>query len=123
MSAKNEKKDIALKKMSKYLLQGAEMLTESCPDCDVPLIVNKKTNRIFCAGCNQTYQIQGSEQKQNQKLQNETSPDGIENAEAVLLGKLDLIINQLASKNFEMKTELEILDLILSNLLKIKQLK
>ena len=30
--------EIALKNMSKYLLQGAEMLKDSCPNCNVPLL-------------------------------------------------------------------------------------
>ena len=43
-------KEQQLKNLSKYFLQGAELLQDSCRNCGVPLL--KLKCKIFCGGCN-----------------------------------------------------------------------
>eukprot|EP00242_Pyramimonas_sp_CCMP2087_P015061 CAMPEP_0198216360 /NCGR_PEP_ID=MMETSP1445-20131203/56931_1 /TAXON_ID=36898 /ORGANISM="Pyramimonas sp., Strain CCMP2087" /LENGTH=91 /DNA_ID=CAMNT_0043892557 /DNA_START=126 /DNA_END=397 /DNA_ORIENTATION=- len=43
--------------LSKKLLEGWTLLSESCPDpsCNVPLVKNKAHSKVFCVSCEKTY--------------------------------------------------------------------
>ncbi|MHA2365359.1 MAG: Sjogren's syndrome/scleroderma autoantigen 1 family protein [Candidatus Hodarchaeales archaeon] len=115
------KREAAIAKMSKYLLSGAEMLQDSCPDCKVPLIREKNSkNPPFCAGCGKKV-VYASESEVKQIEQEFTSRNHISqvfnNLEAILLGKLEYLGNQAAAANQKELEEIvrlmnSILDLI-----------
>ena len=115
--------DIALKNMSKYLLQGAEMLKDSCPNCNVPLL--KLKDKTFCGGCNKEviYATEESVQEIEHKMTYDTeSKSIIRNTETILLGKLENVTNMLINQqNEDLKHSLEIIDQILSLLLKVQE--
>ena len=115
--------EIALKNMSKYLLQGAEMLKDSCPNCNVPLL--KLQDKIFCGGCNKEviYATEENAQELEHKITYDTeSKSIIRNTETILLGKLENITNQMITQQKEeLQQSLEIMDKLLGLLLKIKE--
>ena len=121
----NQQREKSLKNMSKYLLQGAEMLKDSCPNCNVPLL--KLKDKVFCGGCNKEV-IFATEESINEiedKLIYETESKNIfSNTETILLGKLEnitnLIINQ---QKEELKQSLELMEKILALLLQLKEFK
>lgn len=116
-------KEIALKNMSKYLLQGATMLQDSCPNCSVPLL--KLKDKIFCGGCNKEviFASEESVQEIENKLTYETESRSIlRNAETILLGKLENIINQISNQQEdELLKSLEIIEKLLSLLFQLKE--
>ena len=121
----NQQREKSLKNMSKYLLQGAEMLKDSCPNCNVPLLRLK--DKIFCGGCNKEviFTTEESFNEIQDKLTNETESKNIlSTAEIILLGKLEnitnLVINQ---QKEELKQSLEIMEKILALLQQLKQFK
>jgi len=115
-------KDQALKNMSKYLLAGAEMLRESCPDCNVPLLKNKKNGKIFCGSCKRKAII--SEKGKNKNaLESSENQKILNSAEIILFGKLEQIANQIASKKVnDLKNDLELMNFILKMIRKISVL-
>ena len=121
----NQQREKSLKNMSKYLLQGAEMLKDSCPNCNVPLL--KLKDKVFCGGCNKEV-IFATEESINEiedKLIYETESKNIfSNTETILLGKLEnisnLVINQ---QKEELKQSLELMEKILALLLQLKEFK
>ena len=120
--AKNQK-DISLQNLSKYLLQGAEMLRDSCPNCNVPLL--KLKGKIFCGSCNKEviYATEESVQEIETKLTYETESKSIvRSTETVLLGKLENVTNQLPNQQGEeLLTSLEIIEKIFILLEKIRE--
>ena len=114
--------DLALKNMSKYLIQGAEMLKDSCPNCNVPLL--KLKGKIFCGGCNKevVYATEETLQELEQKITNTTeSKLIIKNTETILLGKLENVTNNLINQQKEeLLQSLEIIEKIISLLAKIQ---
>ena len=50
LETKMEKQDAAVKKMAKYLREGARMLDLSCPECNNP-IFQMKTGEKICVVC------------------------------------------------------------------------
>jgi len=42
--------------MGQLLLQGWAMMAESCPDCFVPIMKNRKQNEEVCVICGTDYQ-------------------------------------------------------------------
>lgn len=116
--------DIALKNMSKYLLQGAEMLQESCPNCKVPLL--KLKNKIFCGGCNKEV-IYASEETahdiQHSMTYETESKTILKNSETLLLGKLENITNKLSNQQgTELLQSLEIMQKIIQLLAELKKI-
>ena len=97
----NDKKELALKSMQKYLISGAQMLQDSCPDCNIPLL--KYKNRIFCSNCGRDAMY--VESTEDIKTAQETSflksseMNIFGDLNAVLLGKLSLLTHQLASES------------------------
>ncbi len=118
----NDKHDKALKDMSKYLLQGAEMLKDSCPICDVPLL--KLKGKIFCGGCNKEvfYATEETALELEHKFTYENESKSIfRNTETILLGKLENVINNIPNdQKEELLSSLDIIDKILSLLLRLK---
>ncbi len=119
----NNQHEIALKNMSKYLLQGAEMLKDSCPNCHVPLL--KLKDKMFCGGCNKevVYATEEDAQEIEHKMTyNTESKSIIRNTETMLLGKLENITNHMINQQKEeLYQSLENMDKILSLLLKIRE--
>ena len=95
-----DKKDIALKSMQKYLLSGAQMLQDSCPNCNIPLL--KYKNRIFCSNCGKdaVYVESTEEIKAFQEANIIKNSEGniFGELNAVLLGKLSSLTHQLESE-------------------------
>lgn len=120
--SKNQK-DVALKNMSKYLLQGATMLQDSCPNCGVPLL--KLKDKIFCGGCNKEviYATEESVQELENKITYDTESKTIlRNTETILLGKLENINNKIINQQGEeLLQSLEILEKLLSLLQLVKE--
>ncbi|OLS19527.1 MAG: hypothetical protein HeimC3_44730 [Candidatus Heimdallarchaeota archaeon LC_3] len=92
----------ALKKMSKYILNGAKMLQVSCPNCNIPLIQEKNSAKIFCANCLKEAQyVQNKEEaeKLEEKISLEQSSKPIlSELESILIGKLQLLSTQIATE-------------------------
>ena len=51
-----KKRDQSSKKMGQLLLQGWAMMADSCPDCFVPIMKNRKNNEEVCVICDKAYQ-------------------------------------------------------------------
>ena len=106
-----DKKDIALKSMQKYLLSGAQMLQDSCPNCNIPLL--KYKNRIFCSNCGKdaVYVDSTEEIKAFQEANIIKNSEGniFGELNAVLLGKLSSLTHQLASETDSAKISLILL--------------
>ena len=118
-------KDDALKKMSQYLLTGAEMLRDSCPDCQIPLLKDKKNGNVFCASCKKNFVI-GEQSKDNTDRTSPTNATSeiFNSIESILLGKVSQLGNQISKKNTEdLNSELEMLNKILDILQKISNQK
>ena len=119
-------KQAALKKMSKYLLSGHRMLQVSCPKCEIPLIQDKKTKRIFCANCGKEakYVRDDLEAKRVEEKVSikHTSSSVYTELEAILLGKLQDISNKIASET-EVGNLLKLLELVQTILDTLKQLE
>ena len=131
-----QRKEQALKNMSKFLLKGDEMLREHCPDCDIPLLKSKKEGTIYCGGCERpvvTEPRNGPDPKfenieqPNSKIQpidNNEYSKIISSSISILFGKLDLINNELASKRSnDIDIDIRRMDLILSLIKRLKNLK
>lgn len=115
--------DSALKNMSKYLLQGAEMLQDSCPNCKVPLL--KLKDKIFCGGCNKQV-VYANEDTVNDVQHDLTyaaeSKAIFKTTETILLGKLENITNKLSNQQgAELLQLLEIIDRILKLLAELQK--
>lgn len=117
-----EQQNQALKNMSKYLLQGAEMLKDSCPNCGVPLLRLK--GRIFCGGCNKEviYATEETAQELEHKITYDSESKSIfRTTETILLGKLENLVNRIPNQQQEdLNKSLDSVDKILSLLLKLK---
>lgn len=102
----------ALKKMSKYILNGAKMLQVSCPNCNIPLIQEKNSSKIFCANCFKEAQyVQNKDEAEilEEKISLEqTSKPIFSELESILMGKLHSLSTQIATE-----TNLELLEKIL----------
>lgn len=117
----NNQREIALRNMSKYILQGAEMLKDSCPNCHVPLL--KLKGKTFCGGCNKevVYATEETAQEIEHKMTYDSeSKTIIRTTETILLGKLENVTNQMiAQQKEELQQSLELIDQIMSLLIKI----
>ena len=99
------------------------MLRESCHNCNVPFLKNKKGD-VFCGSCETRPGISDNknQDKYNNQLENLESKKIINSAETILYGKLEQITNQIASKNVnEIKNDLELMELILKMIQKISK--
>ena len=109
--------------MSKYLLQGAEMLRDSCPNCNVPLL--KMKNKTFCGNCNKEviYASEETVTEMETKITYDTeSKTIIRTTETILLGKLENISTKLITQDgAELLQSLEIVEKLLTLLQMIKQ--
>ena len=109
-----------LSQMSQLLLSGATMLSDSCPDCKIPLF--KKKGKIFCPKCGRkAVYIDTNDEVKN--IEQEISlTQSIHQLRDVLAGKINHLTNQLASTNDpkEIKEALELLDKITIILQNIK---
>ncbi|MFX1250388.1 MAG: Sjogren's syndrome/scleroderma autoantigen 1 family protein [Promethearchaeota archaeon] len=111
-----------VREMSQLLLKGATMLQESCPDCKVPLF--KLKDRIFCPSCKKKV-IFAKSDTDVVKIQASSSNEHIiQQLEAHLYGKIELYSQDLmmSEKPSEINKILQVIDQILSTLLKIKNL-
>jgi uncharacterized Zn finger protein (UPF0148 family) len=122
----NEKRDLAFKKMSKYLLQKAEILQDECPNCHIPLL--KLKNKIFCASCEKEVIYANSEESIEQleyKMTNSIEAKSIGRmTETILLGKMENITNSLINQQGnELLLSLTILEKILTLLAKLKDIQ
>jgi len=119
-------REAALAKMSKHLLSGAEMLQDSCPDCNVPLLRDHENN-IFCASCGRkVIYASGAEAE---KLEQDISSKEIGNqvftqTEAILFGKLENLANQIATTTEDnLANVLELMDQTLTIIERLKRIK
>lgn len=112
----------SLKKMSKYLLNGAKMLQISCPDCNIPLIQEKNNPRIFCANClkeakyvKDEREAKAVEAKYNYSFSSKPILIELEN---ILIGKLQNLSSKIGSESNlnDLNNLLETTTRILSNL-------
>ena len=111
-----------VRQMSQLLHKGATMLQESCPDCKVPLF--KLNNQIFCPSCKKKVIFANSD-IEAEKIQTTSSNElVIQQLEAHLYGKIERYSQDLmtSEKLSEINEILQIIDQIVSVLLKIKNL-
>ncbi|PWI49191.1 hypothetical protein CEE45_03385 [Candidatus Heimdallarchaeota archaeon B3_Heim] len=114
-----KKKEPDLSKMSQLLLSGATMLGESCPDCAVPLF--KKNENIFCPNCERKAVYIKNKDEIKKIEQTISLGDATNQLRDVLIGKITLLTNQLASEDTpnEITNTLEIIEKILNIIQKI----
>ncbi|MHA1993757.1 MAG: Sjogren's syndrome/scleroderma autoantigen 1 family protein [Candidatus Hodarchaeales archaeon] len=84
-----------LTKMSQLLLSGATMLSESCPDCAVPLF--KKNEDIFCPNCERKALYIKNKEEIKKIEQTFSLGEATTQLRDVLTGKITFLTNQLAS--------------------------
>ncbi|MFW9927867.1 MAG: Sjogren's syndrome/scleroderma autoantigen 1 family protein [Candidatus Thorarchaeota archaeon] len=89
--------------MSKYLLSGAKMLQYSCPDCHIPLIQEKKNNKVFCANCLREVKYVQNEQEaqimEERLTITQNSKGVLTDLEAILMGKLQNFSLKISSES------------------------
>ncbi|MFX1537799.1 MAG: Sjogren's syndrome/scleroderma autoantigen 1 family protein [Promethearchaeota archaeon] len=118
MAQKNDQ----VRQMSQLLLKGATMLQESCPDCKVPLF--KFKDQTFCPSCKKKV-IFAKSDTEAEKIQTSSSNELIiQQLEAHLYGKIERYSQDLmmSEKLSDISQILQVIDQILSALLKIKNL-
>ncbi|MFX1285376.1 MAG: Sjogren's syndrome/scleroderma autoantigen 1 family protein [Promethearchaeota archaeon] len=123
MSNKEKDSSSDIKQMSTLLLSGATMLTESCPDCKVPLF--KKNENTFCPKCGRKAVFVSSEDEVKEIEHAYSFSETREMTQDILTGKLNYMTQKLADcEDFEeIKTILEIMDLLLNLITKIARIK
>ncbi|MFX0063568.1 MAG: Sjogren's syndrome/scleroderma autoantigen 1 family protein [Candidatus Hermodarchaeota archaeon] len=111
-----------VRQMSQLLLQGATMLKESCPNCQVPLF--KLKDQIFCPSCKKKVIFAKSDTEAEQIQTASSNELIIQQLEAHLYGKIELYSQDLmiSEKLSDINQILHVIDRILSVLLKIKTL-
>lgn len=121
MSNKDDKSSSDIKKMSTLLLSGATMLTDSCPDCNVPLF--KKGEKIFCPNCGRRAVFVRSDEEIKQVEHAHLFSETKETVQDIITGKLNFLAQKLAaSEDFEeIKTVAQIMDLLLDISIKISK--
>ncbi|WP_455143321.1 Sjogren's syndrome/scleroderma autoantigen 1 family protein [Candidatus Hodarchaeum mangrovi] len=109
-------------KMSGLLLSGATMLGDICPDCKVPLF--KKGNDIFCPKCERKAVYARSDKEISAIQQIYSQNELQELLRDIVLGKINYITQKLAGeeKLSEIKHLSEILDVLITVLIKIKKI-
>jgi UPF0148 protein len=118
-SKKQNKQDMS--KMSKLLLSGASMLSDSCPDCKIPLF--KKNEVVFCPQCERKV-VYVTDEKEIKEIEQQFSlDDSVSQLKDVLAGKLNYFTNQLASmeNTREISDVLEMIEKILTIVEKVKE--
>ncbi len=101
-----------LSQISKLLLSGATMLSDSCPDCNIPLF--KKKDNISCPRCGRKAVYIDTDDEAKNIQQEHSLSQSIHQLKDILAGKINFLTNQLASTNDpkELKEVLELLDKI-----------
>lgn len=119
MSQKNDESSSDIKRMSTLLLSGATMLTESCPDCNVPLF--KKNEDIFCPKCERKAIFASSDEEIMQIEQSLSFSESRSTLQDILIGKLNFLAQKLADCEDieEMRAILQVMDLITDLTIKI----
>ncbi len=82
--------------MSKLLLEGATLLSDSCPDCRVPLF--RKDGKIFCSSCGRRAVYASSDAEAQQIVQATDLGKTLDDLQAVLQGKLEYLLNNLSQE-------------------------
>ncbi len=119
MKEKKSQDQHDMAKMSKLLLSGATMLSDSCPDCKIPLF--KKNERVFCPQCERKAVYIKDDNEIKQIEQKYSLGEATDQLRDVLTGKITLLTNQLASADNpqEISDTLEIIEKILKILQQI----
>lgn len=119
-------KEAALAKMSKYLLSGAKMERDNCPDCNIPLLRDHENN-VFCANCGRkvVYASEAeAEQLEKDYYSKEFGNQVFTQVEAILFGKLEYLANQIATTTEDNLAEfLQLIDQILTIIERLKRVK
>ncbi len=112
MSKENNESSSDIKRMSTLLLSGATMLTESCPDCNVPLF--KKNKKIFCPKCERKAVFATSDEEIKQIEQSLSFSESRSILQDILIGKLNFLAQKLAACEGleEMRVILQVMDLL-----------
>ena len=94
------------------------MLQVSCPNCNIPLIQEKNSSKVFCANCLKEAQyVQNKEEAETleDKISLESSSKPIlSGLESILLGKIQFLSTQIATE-----TNLDVLEKLLDVNLKL----
>ncbi|MFX0116994.1 MAG: Sjogren's syndrome/scleroderma autoantigen 1 family protein [Candidatus Hodarchaeota archaeon] len=86
-------RDEQIQEMSKLLLSGATLLSDSCPDCHVPLF--RKGETIFCSSCGRKAVYASSDAEAQQITQATDLGKTLDDLQAVLHGKLEHLLTRL----------------------------
>jgi UPF0148 protein len=123
MSEKNIDTPSDITRMSSLLLSGATMLTDSCPDCNVPLF--KKDDNIFCPKCNRKAVYVSSDDEIKQIEHKQSFSETMDLLQDILTGKLNFLAQKLANceKLEEIKIIIQIMNLLLELTDKINKIQ
>ncbi len=119
MKEKKSQDQHDMAKMSQLLLSGVTMLSDSCPDCKIPLF--KKNEQVFCPQCERKAVYIKDENEIKQIEQQFSLDESTSQLKDVLAGKINYLTNQLASSENmqDMMNILEMIDKILAIIQKI----
>ena len=85
------------RKLGKFLLSGATLLSQSCPDCTVPLV--KKDELVFCGICGRKVEFISLDDEINRKTDSYLQKTHLHELESILIGKLSNIGELLLGTN------------------------
>lgn len=116
-------RDKQIQEMSKLLLSGATLLSDSCPDCKVPLF--RKGDVIFCSSCGRKAVYATSDAEAEQIVQATDLGKTLDDLQSVLHGKLEHLLTTLSQEEDlnAIKQVLEVIDTLLGLLRSLKDLK
>ncbi|MHA2273337.1 MAG: Sjogren's syndrome/scleroderma autoantigen 1 family protein [Candidatus Hodarchaeales archaeon] len=116
-------RDEQIQEMSKLLLSGATLLSDSCPDCKVPLF--RKGDAIFCSSCGRKAVYATSDDEAQQIVQATDLGKTLDDVRSVLHGKLEHLLTTLSQEEDlnAIKQLLEVIGTLLDLLRSLKDLK
>ena len=123
MSKKNNDSSSDIKRMSTLLLSGATMLSDSCPDCNIPLF--KKNENIFCSKCKRKAIFASSNEEIKQIEQSLSFSESRSILQDILIGKLNFLAQKLAASEDlkEMNAILQVMDLLINLTIRITDIQ
>ncbi|MFX1513973.1 MAG: Sjogren's syndrome/scleroderma autoantigen 1 family protein [Promethearchaeota archaeon] len=81
--------------MASLLITGATMLSESCPDCHVPLF--QKDDKIFCPKCKRKVVFVSTDEEAEDYHAKHLHSNVLDDLRLILYGKLELFGRKIAS--------------------------
>ncbi|MFX0211376.1 MAG: Sjogren's syndrome/scleroderma autoantigen 1 family protein [Candidatus Hodarchaeota archaeon] len=117
------KNDNSSNEMASLLITGATMLSDSCPDCHIPLF--QKDDKIFCPKCKRKAVFVSSDEEAETYHTNRVHSSVLDDLNLILYGKLELLGGKIAALDEPelINQYLQTVQNVLTTLKKIKSLQ